>query len=161
MNTRLQVEHGVTELVTGVDLVRWMLEMAAGDMSLAPDLKILPQKGHAIQTRLYAEDPNKHFQPSSGLLTHVAFPDAVRCDHWLESGMEVSPYYDPLLAKLQVYAQDREQAVKAIDTALAATRLDGIETNLYYLRSIVDSEVYGKASSSQSPWRAQISTPQL
>lgn len=142
VNTRLQVEHGVTELVTGVDLVSWMVQMAAGDMTLSSETKIVPQKGHAIQTRLYAEDPNKNFQPSSGLLTNVDFPEGVRCDHWLESGMDVSPYYDPLLAKLQVYAEDREQAVKAIESALAATRLDGIETNLYYLRSIVDSEMY-------------------
>ena len=141
VNTRLQVEHGVTELVTGVDLVRWMVEMAAGDMQLAPEPSILPQQGHAIQTRLYAEDPNKNFQPSSGLLTHVVFPPAVRCDHWLESGMDVSPYYDPLLAKLQVHAADRSQAA-AIQQALDATRLDGIETNLHYLRSIVDSPVY-------------------
>ncbi|MGB0413546.1 MAG: biotin carboxylase N-terminal domain-containing protein, partial [Coraliomargarita sp.] len=142
VNTRLQVEHGVTELVTGVDLVSWMVQMAAGDMTLSSETRIVPQKGHAIQTRLYAEDPNKNFQPSSGLLTNVEFPEGVRCDHWLESGTEVSPYYDPLLAKLQVYAKDREQAVKGIESALAATRLDGIETNLYYLRSIVDSEMY-------------------
>ncbi|MGB0415254.1 MAG: urea carboxylase [Coraliomargarita sp.] len=142
VNTRLQVEHGVTELVTGVDLVSWMVQMAAGDMSLSPDKTIVPQQGHAIQTRLYAEDPNKNFQPSSGLLTNVAFPDGVRCDHWLESGMEVSPYYDPLLAKLQVYAEDREQAVAAIQESLDKTRLDGIETNLHYLRSIVASEMY-------------------
>jgi len=144
VNTRLQVEHGVTELVTGVDLVKWMVEMAAGDMSLQQGVSIIPQKGHAIQTRLYAEDPNKDFQPSSGLLTQVIFPAGVRCDHWLASGTEVSPYYDPLLAKLQVLAEDRASAVVAIKEALAKTRLDGIETNLYYLRSVVDAEVFIK-----------------
>lgn len=142
VNTRLQVEHGVTELVTGVDLVKWMVEMAAGDMSLPEGVSILPQTGHAIQTRLYAEDPNKNFQPSSGLLTQVVFPDDVRCDHWLASGTEVSPYYDPLLAKLQVLAEDRPSAVAAIKDALAKTRLDGIETNLHYLRSVVDADVF-------------------
>lgn len=142
VNTRLQVEHGVTELVTGVDLVSWMVQMAAGDMSLPVGESFIPQKGHAIQTRLYAEDPNKNFQPSSGLLTQVVFPEGVRCDHWLASGTEVSPYYDPLLAKLQVYADDRPSAVAAIKDALAATRLDGIATNLHYLRSVVDADVF-------------------
>jgi urea carboxylase len=142
VNTRLQVEHGVTELVTGVDLVSWMVQMAAGDMSLPEGFSIIPQKGHAIQTRLYAEDPNKNFQPSSGLLTQVIFPEGVRCDHWLASGTEVSPYYDPLLAKLQVLAEDRPSAVAAIKEALANTRLDGIETNLHYLRSVVGAEVF-------------------
>jgi urea carboxylase len=144
VNTRLQVEHGVTELVTGVDLVEWMVKLAAGDLVLSDEVKILPQKGHAIQTRLYAEDPNKDFQPSSGLLTEVVFPAGVRCDHWLASGTEVSPYYDPLLAKLQVLADDRPSAVAAIKDALAKTRLEGIETNLHYLRSVVDAEVFIK-----------------
>ena len=142
VNTRLQVEHGVTELVTGVDLVRWMIELAAGEWSAPGDAAILPQRGHAIQARLYAEDPLKNFQPSSGLLTHVAFPDGVRCDHWVESGCEVTPYYDPLLAKLQVLAADREQACDALAAALAETRLAGIETNLHYLGEIVSSTVF-------------------
>ena len=144
VNTRLQVEHGVTELVTGVDLVSWMVQLAAGDMRFSPENKIVPQKGHAIQTRLYAENPYKDFQPSSGLLTQVRFPEGVRCDHWVKSGAEVSPYYDPLLAKLQVYAEDREAAVEALEGALAETRLDGIETNLDYLRSIVAGETFRK-----------------
>ena len=144
VNTRLQVEHGVTELVTGVDLVRWMVELAAGDLTLPADTEIVPQMGHAIQTRLYAEDPNKNFQPSSGLLTQVVFPGKVRCDHWVASGTEVSPYYDPLLGKLQVHAGDRPAAVAAIREALEATRLDGIETNLHYLRSVTASEVFNR-----------------
>lgn len=142
VNTRLQVEHGVTELVTGVDLVSWMVQLAAGDLALSPDIEVVPQSGQAIQTRLYAEDPNKDFQPSSGLLTQVVFPADVRCDHWLCSGTEVSPYYDPLLAKLLVHARDRPAAVAAIQGALEATRLDGIETNVHYLRSVVASEVF-------------------
>ena len=142
VNTRLQVEHGVTELVTGVDLVHWMVELAAGQWQKPAGLSILPQQGHAIQTRLYAENPFKEFQPSSGLLTRVSFPDGVRCDHWVDSGTEVSPYYDPLLAKLQVHAGDRTGAVEGVASALAETRLDGIETNLAYLRSVVGSEVF-------------------
>lgn len=142
VNTRLQVEHGVTELVTGVDLVQWMVELAAGVWSVSAEGQILEQKGHAIQTRLYAENPYKDFQPSSGLLTNVAFPDDVRCDHWIASGTEVSPYYDPLLAKLQVLAEDRPAAVEKLSRALEATSLDGIETNLGYLRSVVSGAVF-------------------
>jgi urea carboxylase len=142
VNTRLQVEHGVTELVTGVDLVRWMVELAAGQMAFPGDSKILPQSGHAIQSRLYAENPHKDFQPSSGLLTQVRFPGDVRCDHWVTSGTEVSPYYDPLLGKLQVFAQTRAEAVASMSQALGETRLDGIETNLDYLRTVVASDVF-------------------
>ncbi|MFP4156401.1 MAG: urea carboxylase [Opitutales bacterium] len=142
VNTRLQVEHGVTELVTGVDLVRWMVELAAGQWVRPVEPAILPRQGHAIQARLYAENPFKDFQPSSGLLTRVSFPEGIRCDHWVGPGTEVSPYYDPLLAKLQVHAQDREDAVKQLASALALTRLDGIETNLDYLRSVVDADVF-------------------
>ncbi len=144
VNTRLQVEHGVTELVTGVDLVRWMIELAAGAWQFPGVVPIVPQVGHAIQTRLYAENPHKDFQPSSGLLTQVVFPAGVRCDHWVSAGTEVSPYYDPLLAKLQVHAGDREAAVGQLAAALAATRLDGIETNLEYLRTVVGSEVFAR-----------------
>jgi len=137
VNTRLQVEHGVSELVTGVDLVEWMLCLAAGESPLPEKGEILPQSGHAIQARLYAENPHKNFQPSSGLLTRVSFPDEVRCDHWVAGGSEVSPYYDPLLAKIQVVNDTREHAVELLAQALHDTRLDGIETNLEYLRSVV------------------------
>ncbi len=142
VNTRLQVEHGVTELVTGVDLVSWMVQLAAGDITLSNETEIIPQKGHAIQTRLYAENPQKDFQPSSGLLTRVEFPEGIRCDHWIRSGTEVSPYYDPLLAKIQVYAENRPAAVTAIADALEATHVDGIETNLGYLESVVAGDVF-------------------
>ncbi|MGB0370750.1 MAG: urea carboxylase [Opitutales bacterium] len=145
VNTRLQVEHGVSELVTGVDLVRWMVEQAAGELSL-PNTDSIPQKGHAIQTRLYAEDPHRNFQPSSGTLTHVEFPEDVRCDHWIASGSEITPYYDPLLAKLQVYADDRPSAVDALQKALSETRIDGLESNLAYLRSIVADDVFCKGT---------------
>ncbi|WP_269524078.1 urea carboxylase [Coraliomargarita parva] len=142
VNTRLQVEHGVTELVTGVDLVSWMVQLASGDMTLSPEQNEVPQQGHAIQARLYAEDPNKDFQPSSGLLTRVVFPSEVRCDHWVSSGTEVSPYYDPLLAKVQVHNTTREHAIELMTQALSETRLDGIETNLRYVRSVVASDVF-------------------
>jgi len=136
VNTRLQVEHGVTEEVTGVDLVEWMIRLAAD--GTFPDLVPEP-RGHSIQVRLYAEDPQKNFQPSAGLLTEVHFPEGVRCDHWVGAGTEVSPFYDPLLAKLIVHAATREQAIAQLADALAATRLEGLETNRDYLRQVLTS----------------------
>ena len=136
VNTRLQVEHGVTEEVAGIDLVEWMVRTAAG---APPDLAAYRHrpKGHAIQVRVYAEDPGKNFQPSSGLLTEVAFPPGVRCDHWIEAGTEVSPFYDPLVAKLIVHGADRAEALAKLAAALDETRLAGIETNLDYLGAVV------------------------
>jgi urea carboxylase len=90
VNTRLQVEHGVTELVTGIDLVEWMVRLAAGDRTFLNNYHHQPQ-GHSIQVRLYAEDPSKNFQPSSGTLTDVSFPAAIRCDTWIERGTEITP----------------------------------------------------------------------
>ena len=138
VNTRLQVEHGVTELVTGIDLVEWMIRTAAGQ---PPDLASYHHqpRGHAIQVRLYAEDPQKNFQPSSGLLTEATFPTEARCDHWIEAGTEVSPYYDPLLAKLLVHADTREAALAKLSDALAKTKVEGIETNRDYLRQVIVS----------------------
>jgi urea carboxylase len=141
VNTRLQVEHGVTELVTGIDLVEWMVRLAAGE---AIDFSAVPSvpEGWAIQARIYAEDANKQFQPSSGRLIHVQFPEGVRCDRWIENGTVVSPYYDPLLAKLLVHAETRELAVQAMQEALASSRVDGIETNLSFLRAVVASDPF-------------------
>ena len=141
VNTRLQVEHGVTEQVTGVDLVEWMVTLAAGAL---PPLNTLQPKvqGASIQVRLYAEDPARHFQPSAGLLTDVHFPSTARVDGWVERGTEVPPWYDPMLAKLIVTASTRELALKQLDEALANTRLAGIETNLEYLRRVVQDPVF-------------------
>jgi len=141
VNTRLQVEHGVTELVTGLDLVEWMIRIAQGD-ALPLDLYRHEPKGHAIQVRLYAEDPARNFKPSAGLLTQVEFPDDVRVDSWIEQGTEISPYYDPLLAKVLVHGKDRDEAVTKLDTALAQTQLAGTETNLSYLQAIVKSKPF-------------------
>jgi len=139
VNTRLQVEHGVTELVTGVDLVAWMLQLAAGDLPPLQTLRVTPH-GHAIQARVYAEDPARNFQPQAGLLTQVEFPAGVRCDSWVAAGVEVPPYYDPMLAKVIVHAGDRPAALAALAQALGATRLAGIETNLDYLRQVLAQE---------------------
>ncbi|TLD69975.1 urea carboxylase [Phragmitibacter flavus] len=141
VNTRLQVEHTVTEEVTGLDLVGWMVRLAGGE-DLALESVEVKRNGWAMQARVYAEDPNKDFQPSSGVLTHVAFPDGVRCDGWIASGTEVTPYYDPLLAKVIVHAASREEALAAMSAALQGTTLAGIETNLEYLRQILKDELF-------------------
>ena len=141
VNTRLQVEHGVTEQVCGVDLVAWMLQLAAGDLPPLHTLQPVPQ-GASIQVRLYAEDPAKNFQPSAGLLTEVVFPADSRVDSWVERGTEVPAWYDPMLAKLIVTADTREAALKKMEDALDATRLAGIETNLGYLRQVVRDPVF-------------------
>ncbi|MDP2018396.1 5-oxoprolinase/urea amidolyase family protein, partial [Hydrogenophaga sp.] len=141
VNTRLQVEHGVTEQVCGVDLVAWMLQLAAGDLPPLTTLQPVP-RGASIQVRLYAEDPAKNFQPSAGLLTEVVFPTDARVDSWVERGTEVPAWYDPMLAKLIVTADTREQALKQLEDALDATRLAGIETNLGYLRQVVRDPVF-------------------
>ena len=141
VNTRLQVEHGVTEEVTGVDLVEWMVRTGAGEPPALADYVHRPS-GHAVQVRLYAEDPGKQFQPSSGLLTEVAFPDGLRIDTWVESGTEVSSHYDPMLAKVISQAPTRAEAIAQLESGLSATRLYGIETNLAYLRQVLCDEVF-------------------
>ncbi|MBW4469619.1 MAG: urea carboxylase [Stenomitos rutilans HA7619-LM2] len=145
VNTRLQVEHGVTELITGVDLVEWMVRQSAGESLLLDTYRYQPN-GHSIQVRVYAEDPNKNFQPSSGTLTNVQFPDRIRCDTWIATGTEVSPFYDPLLAKVIVHGASRAGAIAALQTALASSRLDGIETNLEYLRQIIAASAFADAA---------------
>src|SRR5512138_141177 len=140
VNTRLQVEHGVTEQVTGIDLVEWMIRTAAGD---APDLAFRPTwRGHSVQARLYAEDPANRFRPSSGALSNVELCPSVRVDHWIETGCEISSFYDPMLAKIIATADTRAAALEQLKYALATTRVDGIETNLTFLRDIVTDETF-------------------
>lgn len=141
VNTRLQVEHGVTEAVTGVDLVEWMVRTAAGDTAFLDRYRHRPA-GHAIQVRLYAEDPGKQFQPASGVLTEMIFPGTLRIDTWVETGSEVPPYYDPMVAKLIAHAADRDQARRLLGEALAQTSLHGIESNLAYLRQVLADPVF-------------------
>ncbi|WP_323815318.1 urea carboxylase [Cellvibrio sp. NN19] len=141
VNTRLQVEHGVTEEVYGVDLVEWMLRQAAGDLGNIKALRDqLSPKGHAIQVRVYAEDPALNFQPCAGLLSKVSFPELhrnLRIDHWIESGIEVPAFFDPMLAKIIVRGDNREQALAELSTTLNNTYLYGIETNIGYLRTLL------------------------
>jgi urea carboxylase len=133
VNTRLQVEHGVTEEVTGIDLVEWMLRQAAGETwpLVAPE-----PSGASIQARVYAEDPARQFRPSSGVLTQARFPHGARVETWVADGTTITPLYDPLLAKIIVAGATRAQALAKLRDALAETRLAGIETNLEYLRQL-------------------------
>jgi urea carboxylase len=145
VNTRLQVEHGVTEEVTGIDLVEWMIRTAAGDAACidrAHGSWSDAARGAAIQARLYAEDPHENFRPSSGVITQARFPAGVRLESWVADGTEVSAHYDPLLAKVIVRAADRAGAVRALEAALDATRLEGLETNLEWLRQVVRSDAF-------------------
>ncbi len=141
VNTRLQVEHGVTEEVFGVDLVEWMLRVAAGE---SPDLAAAhpAPRGHAVQARVYAEDPARGFRPSSGLLTDVLFADGLRVDAWVETGTEVTTWYDPMLAKLIAWAPTRDEAIDALAAALSKTRIHGIETNLPFLGMLTGNAAF-------------------
>ena len=136
LNARLQVEHGITEEVTGVDLVEWMVRLAAGESSFL-DAHHGERGGHSIQVRIYAEDANKNFQPSCGILTEVGFPEDARCETWVQNGAEVTPFYDPMLAKIIVRAPDRGESITRMKAALDATVLGGIESNLDYLRQVI------------------------
>ena len=138
VNTRLQVEHGVTEEVTGVDLVEWMIRAAAGTLDLSSYTPV--SCGASIQVRLYAEDAGKNFQPAAGTLTDVHFSKTARIETWVETGSEVSAFYDPMIAKIIVRGTDRADALARLDSALADTRVYGLENNLPYLRQIIASE---------------------
>jgi urea carboxylase len=155
VNARLQVEHPVTEAVTGVDLVEWMLNLAQSRPVLESVPDSLPVTGHAVEARIYAEDPARNFQPSAGTITNAQYPappaagaGAVRVDAWVETGSEVSTNYDPLLAKLITTAATRDGAFDALATALAETRMDGIETNLGMLRAVTGLDVVRTAKHS-------------
>lgn len=141
MNTRLQVEHGVTEEVTGIDLVEWMIRGGAGDFAFL-DGPAPATRGHSVQVRLYAEDPALDYRPTTGTLTAVSFPEGLRAETWCMAGSTVSAWYDPMLAKLIVHAPTREAAVTAMQEALDNSRIDGIETNLRWLRDVVRTDPF-------------------
>jgi urea carboxylase len=142
VNTRLQVEHGVTEEVTGVDLVEWMVRLAAGEEPPGFAQYRHAPRGHAIEVRVYAEDPSRNFRPSSGLLSQVVLPTDVRVDSWIETGTEVSSFYDPLLAKVIAHGPTREASLDKLRLSLAGGGICGIETNLEYLRAILGTDVF-------------------
>ena len=138
MNTRLQVEHPVTELVTGLDLVQWQIRIAAGE-ALPFRQEELSQRGHAIECRLYAEDPANNFLPASGTLLRFVEPSGpgVRVDAGVSSGSEITIHYDPLIAKLSVWAADRPGAIARMQSALRATVLLGVINNNPFLQAVL------------------------
>ncbi|WP_206830307.1 urea carboxylase [Alicyclobacillus fructus] len=138
VNTRLQVEHGVTEEVYGIDLVEWMIREAAGELRDL-EARLPAPTGHSIQVRVYAEDPGREFRPCAGRVDGVVWPEGTRVETWIDQGVTVSSYYDPLLAKLIVRGASRGEAVERLRAALAQARVYGVQSNLRYLRAIVDS----------------------
>ena len=143
MNTRLQVEHGVTELVTGIDLVGWQIRVAAGDR-LPPEVLGAPRRGHAIEVRLYAEDPYDGFRPVAGRVGAWRMPEGpgTRVDAGIEADTDLRPEYDPLLTKLMVHAADRPAAVDRLRRALDETLIGGVQTDAGFLRWLVDDEAF-------------------
>jgi acetyl/propionyl-CoA carboxylase alpha subunit len=141
MNTRLQVEHPITELVTGLDLVKWQLRIAAGEL-LPFRQADLSQRGHAIECRVYAEDPANNFLPATGRLLRLVEPEGpgIRVDSGLAPGDDVTPYYDPLLAKLIVLAENRPEAVQKMAVALSQYVILGVTANLSFLRDLLAHE---------------------
>ena len=162
VNARLQVEHPVTEAVWGVDLVEWMVRLAAGEKEFLDTWRAEPHvaRGHAIEVRLYAEDPGRDDRPSPGLLTQVHFPphrrggvsaqpdpggghaDDLRIDTWISTGAEVSPHYDPLLAKVVAHGADRTQAADRLLAALRSCAVAGVQTNLDMLVAAIASPIF-------------------
>ncbi len=158
VNTRLQVEHPVTEAVLGIDLVEWMIRQAAGEDVLG-HREIPRPSGCAIEVRVYAENPHADFRPSAGLLTKVRLPGNTRVDGWIETGTEVTPFYDPLLAKIIVHAGTRDGAIAALRAALDDTAVAGIETNLDYLRAIAASDLLAQGRVSTTALRDFVFRP--
>ncbi|MEJ8560991.1 acetyl/propionyl/methylcrotonyl-CoA carboxylase subunit alpha [Yoonia sp. GPGPB17] len=135
MNTRLQVEHPVTEAITGVDLVEWQLRVAAGD-ALPSQQDELSITGHAFEARLYAEDVPAGFLPATGVIDHLSFPTHARIDSGVTAGDEISPWYDPMIAKVTVHGPDRARALQSLSAALDAIQVAGTVTNLGFLRHL-------------------------
>ena len=135
MNTRLQVEHPVTEAITGIDLVEWQLRVAAGE-ALPLRQEQLSITGHAFEARLYAEDVPKGFLPATGTLTHLRFPAGCRADSGVRAGDTISPWYDPMIAKVVVHGPTRAVALSRLDRALSDTQVAGTVTNLAFLGAL-------------------------
>ena len=143
MNTRLQVEHPVTELVYDLDLVEWMIKIAAGEPLTLSQSEIIP-KGWAMEARLYAEDPERDFLPSIGQLLRYRAPtgEGIRVDSGVEEGGAISMFYDPMIAKLIAYGQDREEAINRLANALDHYEVKGIESNRQFLSSVLENDLY-------------------
>jgi len=143
MNTRLQVEHPVTEAITGVDLVEWQLRVASGE-ALPRSQDQLQIKGHAFEARLYAEDVPAGFLPATGTLTHLEFPQAARADSGVRAGDVISPFYDPMIAKLTVHGETRSEALGKLARVLSRTEVAGSVTNLAFLRALAVHGGFGR-----------------
>lgn len=149
MNTRLQVEHPVTEMITGFDLVEWQLRVAAGEKLPATQAQ-LKIRGHALEARVYAENPEKGFLPAIGTLSHLRFPPHVaftrdgdvRVDSGVREGDAITPFYDPMIAKLIVWGEDRQQALARMADALGKTQIVGLSTNVAFLKRLVESKAF-------------------
>ncbi len=152
MNTRLQVEHPVTEMITGFDLVEWQLRVAAGE-KLPASQEQLKINGHAFEARVYAENPEKGFLPSVGTLAHLRFPEHVtfttagdvRVDSGVRQGDTITPFYDPMIAKLIVWGEDRQQALSRLSDALGHTQVVGLATNVGFLKRLAESKPFATA----------------
>ncbi len=147
MNTRLQVEHPVTEMITGLDLVEWQLRVAAGE-PLPMRQEELGIRGHAIEARIYAEDPANGFLPSIGKLVHLRTPASsrnVRVDAGVEQGDAITPFYDPMIAKLIVWDEDRALALQRMQTALSEFQIVGVRTNVSFLKRLIATHSFSNA----------------
>lgn len=145
MNTRLQVEHPITEMTTGIDLVKWQLRIASGEL-LTLKQEDLAQRGHSIECRIYAEDPERNFLPSTGRIQkmEVAHGVNVRHDLGVETGVDVPVHYDPMLAKLIVYGENREDAIQKMLWALSNYVVLGVTTNITFLKEIIKQEAFSR-----------------
>jgi urea carboxylase len=161
VNTRLQVEHGVTEETAGIDLVGWMVRLARGELlaSVAGPLDAWPKapRGHALQARVYAENPLADFRPSTGILSRADFPSdpalrqaqggpRTRVETWVDRGTEITPHYDPMLAKIIVHGASREEARERLIDALEETHLEGLVANVDYLKAVASSGEFARGA---------------
>ncbi|MDI1343664.1 MAG: hypothetical protein PSV22_06140, partial [Pseudolabrys sp.] len=145
MNTRIQVEHPVTEMVTGADLVALQLQLAAGADLSASLLEAPVARGHAIEARVYAESPERGFLPSPGRLQCVALPKPasdLRIDTGVRTGDDITPHYDPMIAKIVAWGADRGAALDRLGRALVETRVEGVRTNLQFLSAVIDRPAF-------------------
>ena len=143
MNTRIQVEHPVTECVTGIDLIKEQIRIASG-MELSYRQEDICLKGHAIECRINAENPEKGFRPSPGTVTDIHLPGGkgIRVDSAIYSGYEIPPYYDSMIAKLIVWADNRDEAIQKMQSALGEFVIEGVDTNIDYQYEILNHPDY-------------------
>lgn len=155
MNTRLQVEHPVTEMITGIDLVEWQLLVASG-YPIPKKQEDIPMHGHSMEARIYAENPNDNFLPDTGTLSYIVPPtssgyinakdlDTIRLDTGVETGDTISPYYDPMISKLVVWDQDRSKAREKLARCLERYSVCGVSTNIDFLKKVVTHEAFAAA----------------